>query len=55
MSTGHRESGRRVGVGSREAGRKVYLGVERMGGRTLGGIRDWLNQDVINRNREERL
>ena len=27
MSTGHRESGWRVGVGSREAGRKVYLGV----------------------------
>ena len=42
--------------GGVERGReKGVFGGGADGRRTLGGIRDWLNQDVINRNREERL
>ena len=47
----------RVGEGgSRERqGERCVWGWSGWEGRTLGGIRDWLNQDVISRNREERL
>ena len=41
-------------VTNRERERERERGWEWDGG-TLGGIRDWLNQDVISRNREERL
>ena len=44
------------GGGGVERGReKGVFGSGAGEGGTMGGIRDWLNQDVISRNREERL
>ena len=43
------------GWGRERQGERCIWGWSGWEGRTLGGIRDWLNQDVISRNREERL